>query len=324
MPRLTSIPVGTVGVHPVVLRDGVGSVHYHLRDNRSFDLLLTDAAQGEGDRLRDALAKLGCSGGLGAPPPIDDVFALVREDGDNVALVRVNSLDHTIRARGHGHARLWIEPDTPAVDLARDAGGIERTVRDGGCVIVAIGDTAAADAARWASDLAHRNTAVVASNPGSPVAAALFHASVKGAALFESNLPLEGDDADAVDRLRVWIRGLMDDPRLASAPEAWWLQFELGAVESLTNLIRHAYAGVPAKPIQVGADVREGGIVLRLSHRGQPFEPRRVGRPVMDTARTGGWGLYILQQTFDAVRHDTLADGSCIVTMAKSFPPTVL
>jgi serine/threonine-protein kinase RsbW len=79
--------------------------------------------------------------------------------------------------------------------------------------------------------------------------------------------------------------------------------------EALANVMRHAYKGVPGKPIEVvcrrmrsPGDGREPlGIEILLHDRGAKADPKKLkGRP-LDEIRPGGLGLHFIRECMDVV-----------------------
>jgi anti-sigma regulatory factor (Ser/Thr protein kinase) len=65
--------------------------------------------------------------------------------------------------------------------------------------------------------------------------------------------------------------------------------------ELVTNAIRHADTG-PDATISLLVDVTDGRLRVEVQDGGRGFEP---SAPDPDPARSGGWGLYLVEQLAD-------------------------
>src|SRR5262249_52526836 len=84
-------------------------------------------------------------------------------------------------------------------------------------------------------------------------------------------------------------------------------QIELALQEAATNIILHAYGGEKDRPIELVLDADPDQVCLMLYHQGRDFDPSAVRPPAWDGSRTGGFGLYLINQCMDEVRY--LHDG---------------
>jgi serine/threonine-protein kinase RsbW len=80
-------------------------------------------------------------------------------------------------------------------------------------------------------------------------------------------------------------------------------QLELAVTEAVSNIIRHAYGGQADKSIQIEAKATGEGIAIRLHHEGLAFDPDEAAAPIFDGSREGGLGVYIIENTVDAVQY---------------------
>jgi len=94
-------------------------------------------------------------------------------------------------------------------------------------------------------------------------------------------------------------------------------QFELAMSETTSNIMRHAYKGHPNERIQILADTFADRVVIRLYHWGIAFQPGPQKLPRVDTYQDGGYGLYIIEQSVDEVKHSRDKDGRNCVLLAK-------
>lgn len=101
------------------------------------------------------------------------------------------------------------------------------------------------------------------------------------------------------------LRGLVRD----SCRQAWadgvteetLARIELGVQEAATNILRHAYRGIPSGSIRMELTADADRMCLTLSHDGADFDPTAVPPPAFDGTRPGGFGVYLIHQCMDQV-----------------------
>lgn len=74
---------------------------------------------------------------------------------------------------------------------------------------------------------------------------------------------------------------------------------ELVATEVVTNIIRHAYRGAGDQNIHINLRMENETLILTVQDWGRPFDPEQVPPPDFDGSRSGGFGLYIIDQLVD-------------------------
>ncbi len=126
-------------------------------------------------------------------------------------------------------------------------------------------------------------------------------------------------DLNQLSRARAFVRevcaGLAPPP-----PEETIDQLELAMTEAASNVMRHAYGGRTDRSIQLVAEAFDDRIVLRLHHLGQSFDPAMVRPPVFDGSQEGGFGMYIISESVDAVRYHRDERGRHCISMIKKRP----
>jgi serine/threonine-protein kinase RsbW len=82
--------------------------------------------------------------------------------------------------------------------------------------------------------------------------------------------------------------------------------------EAVCNVIVHGYKGTPGE-IEIGADLTDGTIEIRILDRGPAFDPTAAPEPdlsVPPQSRTpGGMGIHLVRAATDAVHHRARPDG---------------
>jgi anti-sigma B factor antagonist len=79
-------------------------------------------------------------------------------------------------------------------------------------------------------------------------------------------------------------------------------RIEIGVQEAAANIVRHAYRD-GAGNFRLALEADPDRVVLTLSHEGDDYDPTAVPPPSFDGSRFGGFGLYLIDQCMDEVRH---------------------
>lgn len=103
-------------------------------------------------------------------------------------------------------------------------------------------------------------------------------------------------------------------------------QLELCVMEAVTNVIRHAYGGLPSHLVDVTVVVAADRISYQVTDTGKSHphfeEPGQVfDWLTLEQAREGGMGLAIIREVMDVVEYHS-ENGRNLLTMTK-FLPTV-
>jgi anti-sigma regulatory factor (Ser/Thr protein kinase) len=81
--------------------------------------------------------------------------------------------------------------------------------------------------------------------------------------------------------------------------------------EALSNIIRHAYKGLPERTIQVSLSrietrnngKRREGVEILLEDRGRAVDPTKLRARPLDEVKPGGLGLHFIRQSMDTVQY---------------------
>jgi serine/threonine-protein kinase RsbW len=96
---------------------------------------------------------------------------------------------------------------------------------------------------------------------------------------------------------------------------------KLAIDEACTNIILHGYAGIDSGTIMLGCEVDNHRAVILISDFGRPFEHGERSKPdiesILETNRTGGFGLYFIYQTMDEVSYETDDNGNRLTLVKK-------
>ena len=96
---------------------------------------------------------------------------------------------------------------------------------------------------------------------------------------------------------------------------------QLAADEAATNIIEHAYDGVPDGEIRITCDARGDEIVITMHDDGRPFNPSKVKAPNLKAdlsqRQIGGLGIYLMRKLMDEVRYESKPGTGNLLTMRK-------
>ena len=135
--------------------------------------------------------------------------------------------------------------------------------------------------------------------------------------LARSELEISSDLKD-LRRAREFVRefsrmvpdGLLDEKDVAA--------LELAVNEAASNIMKHAYHGRADQRIQLEADTFPGRVSIRLHHLGDSFDPAGVPTPALDGSRESGFGVYLIKESVDEVRHFRDDRGRNCVALVKT------
>ncbi len=136
------------------------------------------------------------------------------------------------------------------------------------------------------------------------------------APLAHSELEISSDLSN-LGRARAFVREVCQDLSRPPLDEDHTHQLELAVNEAASNIMRHAYGGRPDQPIQIEADVFADRIVIRLSDWGVAFDPDQVAPPRFDGSQEGGFGWFIITQSFDEVKYARDEQGKNCICLTK-------
>ena len=96
---------------------------------------------------------------------------------------------------------------------------------------------------------------------------------------------------------------------------------KLAADEAASNIIEHAYEGIPNGDIQISCDMRGSDLIITLHDNGKPFNPSRVKKPDLKAdlseRQIGGLGIYLMRKLMDDVRYESTPGAGNLLTMRK-------
>jgi len=99
-------------------------------------------------------------------------------------------------------------------------------------------------------------------------------------------------------------------------------QLELAVVEAASNIIKHAYHGIPPGKVQIEAQALTDGIAVEMYDWGIPFDANAPRPPSFDGSAESGFGLYIIAQSVNEVqywREDSGRNGTRLVQRRRDL-----
>lgn len=96
---------------------------------------------------------------------------------------------------------------------------------------------------------------------------------------------------------------------------------QLAVDEAASNIIEHAYEGIPDGQIVLSIDVSNETFTVQLRDSGQHFDPTEVVEPDLEASledrAIGGLGLYFIHKLMDVVRYENLGEQGNLLTLVK-------
>lgn len=94
----------------------------------------------------------------------------------------------------------------------------------------------------------------------------------------------------------------------AVMPDTNVYQLQLAVSELVTNIVVHAYQGVIGGRVEFRIALGEDVVTLDLFDSGAAYEASEPQLPDITTLPEGGYGLFLMQQSLDVMRHSREAD----------------
>lgn len=126
-------------------------------------------------------------------------------------------------------------------------------------------------------------------------------------------------DLRDLGRIRDFVRRAFTELPPTAIDQETQSALELGVNEAASNIMRHAYSGQNDKPVYLNGEIERGRLVIRLCHEGEAFDPSVARPPSFDGSRDGGFGLFIIEQTFDEVTYGVDDRGRSCTRLVKNL-----
>jgi serine/threonine-protein kinase RsbW len=97
---------------------------------------------------------------------------------------------------------------------------------------------------------------------------------------------------------------------------------QLAVDEAASNVIEHAYEGLPAGNVDLNCTIQTDELIISVSDHGAKFNPLLAPAPNIDATleerSVGGLGVFLIRKIMDDVRYDETASGN-VLTMVKKI-----
>jgi serine/threonine-protein kinase RsbW len=95
---------------------------------------------------------------------------------------------------------------------------------------------------------------------------------------------------------------------------------QLATDEAASNIIEHAYAGLPKATIELTCVFEKNKLIITLIDHGKSFDITRVDEPDLKAdlseRKIGGLGIYLMRNLMDEVRYEVKRSGN-VLTLIK-------
>lgn len=96
---------------------------------------------------------------------------------------------------------------------------------------------------------------------------------------------------------------------------------QLAADEAASNVIEHAYKGIPDGMLEISCGVQAGNLTIILVDHGKSFDPSGVPTPDIQAnlgdRKVGGLGIFLMRKLMDEVNYDSSLHSGNTLTMTK-------
>lgn len=96
---------------------------------------------------------------------------------------------------------------------------------------------------------------------------------------------------------------------------------QLATDEAASNIIEHAYEGIPDGVLDISCGMEADTIRITLIDYGFPFDPSTIPMPDLkadlSNRKIGGLGIYLMRKLMDDVQYEPRHDKSNVLTMIK-------
>ena len=126
-------------------------------------------------------------------------------------------------------------------------------------------------------------------------------------------------DLNYLGDARDWTRRHAEEAGFAAREVG---ELELLITEAVSNIIRHGYQLDGSREVELGAQLFDDRLVLRVVDEGPSFDPTK-GEPVdLSEPKAGGYGLYLMETLADELTWQRREDGANEVTITRFRPPS--
>jgi serine/threonine-protein kinase RsbW len=115
-----------------------------------------------------------------------------------------------------------------------------------------------------------------------------------------------------------------DTARRLKVPDATIWDIQIAVEEACTNIIQHAYAMRPDKPISVGCRLRNREFIVRIRDFGAGFVPESISQPTLGAhlaeRRSNGLGMFLMKKLMTRLKYKSDDGRGNELTLVKKLP----
>ena len=105
----------------------------------------------------------------------------------------------------------------------------------------------------------------------------------------------------------------------AGSGHAFVGRVQLAVQEALTNILRHTEGSTPDDDVEIQIRTKGSGVAISLLYDGvEPFSPTEARLPEVGDYPTGGFGLYLIQESVESFEYGQSSDGRMRVLLYAS------
>jgi serine/threonine-protein kinase RsbW len=122
---------------------------------------------------------------------------------------------------------------------------------------------------------------------------------------------------ESIEDARAWLRALLatSDP-----PEEWVIELEYALTEALSNVVLHAYRGEPGHEIRLEVHQHDDRVTVAVRDFGERFERAELPPVELDSAREGGYGVFLIESLVDEVVREQAQPHGTRLSLTKMRP----
>jgi serine/threonine-protein kinase RsbW len=121
-----------------------------------------------------------------------------------------------------------------------------------------------------------------------------------------------------LDEIREFVAGIASQGGF-EGKEVYSIQ--LAADEAASNIIEHAYEGIPDGEIEISCGMKNDTLTIIMLDRGKAFSPATVQPPNLKAnlskRKIGGLGIYLMRKLMDEVQYETIPGKGNRLTLLK-------
>ncbi len=124
---------------------------------------------------------------------------------------------------------------------------------------------------------------------------------------------------DQIESARSIVQAFFANLSHAEVPEEVIIKAELGMVEALTNIVKHAFRFEEGHTVDMRLEAYSDRVCIRFDYDGPYFAPGTVVAPNEEDLAESGYGLFIVEQCFSQVEYFKAEDRRSAVLMTRNF-----